>query len=177
MASELYDSFIADYYDESPVVTGGCRTWLSIATPCASSRSRTGAGLRHGAHHDSTVGGGKRITGLDLSERMLERAAKKRAALRVEAANVFTHTGDHGTVRSRRKIPAGHYPFPISAPAGSAAAGGFLDCVRKHLGAGRAADPGCVPDGCRANARSRAHARDAGDGIQTADAGSRITER
>jgi len=44
--------------------------------------------------------------------------------------------------------------------------------------AGRAADPGCVPDGCRANARSRAHARDAGDGIQNADGRLvRITER
>jgi len=52
-----------------------------------------------------------------------------------------------------------------------------LDCVRKHL-ARRAADSGRVPDGCRTDARSGAHARDIGDGVRNTDGRQvRITER
>jgi len=52
-------------------------------------RSRAGTGLRHGARHYGGAEAGKRITGLELSERMLERAVKKRRAP-VERVNAFT---------------------------------------------------------------------------------------
>jgi len=69
---------------------------------------------------------------------MLERAAKKRAALRVEARETSSpHTGGHGTVRSRRNIPAGHYPLPpFQHLLEVRQQVDCLDCVRKHLAPG-----------------------------------------
>src|SRR5260370_9140920 len=86
MNPALYDSFIADYYDESPVVSGRVE---EVAVDPDGVRDvgdpilEVGCGT--GRITMALAEAGKRITGLDLSERMLERAMKKRAALRVEA--------------------------------------------------------------------------------------------
>jgi len=81
----LYDSFIADYYDESPVVIGRVQ---DVAFYCDAAREfgdpvlelgcgtgRVTMALAERGHH---------VTGLDLSVRMLQRAEEKRAALSVE---------------------------------------------------------------------------------------------
>jgi len=88
MASELYDSFIADYYDESPVVSSRLQDvafYRDAVREFGDPVLELGCGT--GRITMALAEAGKRITGLDLSERMLERAVKKRAALRVEARN------------------------------------------------------------------------------------------
>jgi SAM-dependent methyltransferase len=86
MTNALYDSFIADYYDESPVVRGRVEDvafYRDAAREFGDPVLELGCGT--GRITMALAEAGKRITGLDLSERMLERAEKKRAALRVEA--------------------------------------------------------------------------------------------
>ena len=86
MTSALYDSFIADYYDESPVVSGRLQDvafYRDAAREFGDPVLELGCGT--GRITMALAERGKRITGLDLSERMLERAVKKRAELRVEA--------------------------------------------------------------------------------------------
>src|SRR5260370_2383741 len=86
MASELYDSFIADYYDESPIVKGRTQDvsfYRDAAREFGDPVLELGCGT--GRITMALAEAGKRITGLDLSERMLERAVKKRATLLVEA--------------------------------------------------------------------------------------------
>src|SRR5438094_8999544 len=86
MTSALYDSFIADYYDESPIDKGRLQ---DVAFDRNAVRDfgdpilELGCGT--GRITMALAEAGKRTTGHDLSGRMLERAVKKRAALRVEA--------------------------------------------------------------------------------------------
>src|SRR5258705_1592203 len=82
MTSALYDSFIADYYDESPVVKGRLQDvafYRDAARDFGDPVLELGCGT--GRVTMALAQAGKRVTGLDLSERMLERAVKKRAAL------------------------------------------------------------------------------------------------
>jgi SAM-dependent methyltransferase len=85
MPSALYDSFIADYYDESPLVQ---RRLQDLAFYREAAREYGDPVLELGCGTGrvtmALAEAGKRVTGLDLSERMLERAVQKRAALRVE---------------------------------------------------------------------------------------------
>src|SRR5205807_8525268 len=86
MSDSLYDSFIADYYDESPIVKGRVQDvafYRNAARDFGDPILELGCGT--GRITMALAEAGKRITGLDLSGRMLERAVKKRAALRVEA--------------------------------------------------------------------------------------------
>src|SRR2546426_9416057 len=86
MNSALYDSFIADYYDESPVVKGRLQDvafYRDAAREFGDPVLELGCGT--GSVAMALAEAGKRGTGLDLSQRMLERAGKKRAALHVEA--------------------------------------------------------------------------------------------
>src|SRR5437867_6541830 len=86
MTSALYDSFIADYYDESPIVKGRLQDvafYRNAARDFGDPILELGCGT--GRITMALAEAGKRITGLDLSGRMLERAVEKRAALRVEA--------------------------------------------------------------------------------------------
>ena len=81
----LYDSFIADYYDESPIVQQRSQ---DVAFYCHAAREIGDPVLELGCGTGRIIMAlakmGKRVTGLDLSERMLDRAAKKRAALNKE---------------------------------------------------------------------------------------------
>src|SRR5258707_2032154 len=86
MTSALYDSFIADYYDESPVVKGRVQDvafYRDAAREFGDPVLELGCGT--GRITMALAEAGKRITGLDLSERMLERAGIKHTALRAEA--------------------------------------------------------------------------------------------
>ena len=81
----LYDSFIADYYDESPIVrqrTQDVTFYRDAAREFGDPVLELGCGT--GRITMALAQTGKRVTGLDLSERMLEGAAKKRAALNKE---------------------------------------------------------------------------------------------
>src|SRR5882672_8054666 len=86
MNPALYDSFIADYYDESPVVSERLQDvafYREAVREFGDPVLELGCGT--GRIMMALADAGKRITGLDLSERMLERAVKKRAALNKEA--------------------------------------------------------------------------------------------
>ena len=85
MSNALYDSFIADYYDESPVVKGRLQDvafYRDAVREFGDPVLELGCGT--GRITMALAQAGKRVTGLDLSERMLERAVKKRAALFTE---------------------------------------------------------------------------------------------
>lgn len=82
MTSALYDSFIADYYDESPLVRGRTRDvafYFDAIHEHGDPVLELGCGT--GRITIALAEAGHRITGLDISERMLERCTQKRAAL------------------------------------------------------------------------------------------------
>ena len=82
----LYDSFIADYYDESPLIKGRVQDvafYRDAARDFGDPVLELGCGT--GRITMAIAEAGKRITGLDNSERMLECAIRKRAALTVES--------------------------------------------------------------------------------------------
>src|SRR5258708_34675961 len=86
MSSALYDSFIADYYDASPVVAGRTQDiafYRSATREFGDPVLELGCGT--GRVTMALAEDGYRVTGLDLSERVLERAAQKRAAFVREA--------------------------------------------------------------------------------------------
>src|SRR5260370_12894058 len=86
MNPALYDSFIADYYDESPVVSGRLQDvafYRDAARDFGDPILELGCGT--GRITMALAEAGKRITRLDLSERMLEPAMKQRDAVRVGA--------------------------------------------------------------------------------------------
>ena len=76
-----YNSFIAEYYDASPVVATrqDAPFYLSAAREWGEPILELGCGT--GRITLALAKGGYRVTGLDLSQRMLERCAEKRAAL------------------------------------------------------------------------------------------------
>lgn len=82
MSMALYDSFIAEYYDASPVVAGRERDiafYRSAAREYGDPVLELGCGT--GRIALALAADGYRVTGLDVSERMLARAASKRANL------------------------------------------------------------------------------------------------
>jgi SAM-dependent methyltransferase len=81
---------------------------------------------------------GKRITGLDLSERMLERAVEKRAALRVEARErLHLIQGDMTKFDLGERFRLIIIPFrPLQHLLEVKQQIACLDCVRKHLAPG-----------------------------------------
>ena len=82
MTSALYDSFIADYYDESPLVRGRTRDvafYRDAIHEHGDPVLELGCGT--GRIALALAQAGHRVIGLDISERMLERCDEKRAAL------------------------------------------------------------------------------------------------
>ncbi len=86
MSSALYDGFIADYYDESPMVRGRLR---DVAFYREAAKEYGGPVLELGCGTGritlALAEAGHQVTGLDISQRMLERAKRKRAELATEA--------------------------------------------------------------------------------------------
>src|SRR5579859_1834105 len=90
MTTALYDGFIADYYDESPMVRGRTRDvafYRAAVHEYGDPVLELGCGT--GRIALALAADGHRVTGLDISERMLERCNKKRAELRTEARERF----------------------------------------------------------------------------------------
>jgi SAM-dependent methyltransferase len=139
MASELYDSFIADYYDESPVVRERLQDvafYRDAAREFGDPVLELGCGT--GRIMMALADAGKRITGLDLSERMLERAVKKRAALNKEARErVHLVQGDMTQFDLGETFRLVIIPFrPFQHLLEVRQQVDCLDCVRKHLAPG-----------------------------------------
>src|ERR1700682_4536594 len=139
MASELYDSFIADYYDESPVVSGRLQDvafYRDAVREFGDPILELGCGT--GRISMALAEAGKRITGLDLSERMIARAVQKRAALSVEARErVHLIQGDMAKFDLGEKFRLVIIPFrPFQHLLEVQQQLDCLDCVRKHLAPG-----------------------------------------
>lgn len=139
MASELYDSFIADYYDESPIVRGRVQDvafYRDAAREFGDPILELGCGT--GRITMALAEEGKRITGLDLSERMLERAAKKRAALFTEERErVHLVQGNMARFDLGEKFRLVIIPFrPFQHLLEVQEQLACLECVRKHLAPG-----------------------------------------
>jgi SAM-dependent methyltransferase len=86
MSSALYDGFIADYYDESPIVRGRVRDvafYRDAVLEHGGPVLELGCGTGRVAL--ALAEAGHRVTGFDISERMLERCNQKRAEMRTEA--------------------------------------------------------------------------------------------
>ena len=139
MTDALYDSFIADYYDESPIVKGRLQDvafYRDAAREFGDPVLELGCGT--GRITMALAEAGKRVTGLDLSERMLERAAKKRAELRVEARErVHLVQGDMVRFDLGEKFRLIIIPFrPFQHLLEVREQVDCLECVRKHLAPG-----------------------------------------
>jgi len=86
MSTALYDGFIADYYDESPIVrgrTGDVNFYLDAVHEHGDPVLELGCGT--GRITLALAKAGHRVTGLDISERMLERCNQKRGRLTTES--------------------------------------------------------------------------------------------
>lgn len=139
MNSALYDSFIADYYDESPVVRGRKQDvafYRQAAREFGDPILELGCGT--GRITMALAEEGKRITGLDLSGRMLERAAKKRAALFTEERErVHLVQADMARFDLGEKFRLVIIPFrPFQHLLEVQEQLNCLECVRKHLALG-----------------------------------------
>ena len=139
MTQALYDSFIADYYDESPVVQKRLEDvafYRDAARDHGDPILELGCGT--GRVTMALAEEGKRVTGLDLSERMLERAVKKRAALHVEARErVHLIQGDMAQFDLRETFRLVIIPFrALQHLLEVRQQMDCLECVRKHLAPG-----------------------------------------
>jgi SAM-dependent methyltransferase len=135
----LYDSFIAEYYDESPLVRSRLEDvafYRDAARDYGDPILELGCGT--GRITMALAEAGKRITGLDLSERMLERAVKKRASLIVEARErVHLVQGDMTHFDLGEKFRLIIIPFrPFQHLLDVRQHMDCLACVRKHLARG-----------------------------------------
>src|SRR5207248_9500915 len=139
MSDSLYDSFIADYYDESPIVKGRVQDvafYRNAVRDFGDPILELGCGT--GRITMALAEAGKRITGLDLSGRMLEREVKKRAELRVEARErVHLMQGDMARFDLGEKFRLVIIPFrPFQHLLEVRQQMDCLECVRKHLAPG-----------------------------------------
>lgn len=139
MSSALYDSFIADYYDESPIVRGRTQDvafYREAVREFGDPVLELGCGT--GRITMALAQMGKRVTGLDLSERMLERAARKRSMLHTEERErVHLVQGDMAKFDLSEKFRLIIIPFrPFQHLLEVKQQMACLDCVRKHLMAG-----------------------------------------
>lgn len=139
MSQALYDSFIADYYDESPIVRGRLQDvnfYREAARDFGDPILELGCGT--GRVTLALAQMGKRVTGLDLSERMLECAARKRSALYTEERErVHLVQGDMAKFDLGEKFRLIIIPFrPFQHLLEVREQMDCLNCVRKHLAPG-----------------------------------------
>jgi len=134
-----YDSFIAEYYDTSPIVAG---RMLDIAFYRHAVRQYGDPALELGCGTGritlAIAEAGYRIVGLDLSQKMLERAGRKRAAMRREARErVHLVEADMTRFDLGEKFRSILIPFrPFQHLLETEQQLACLECVRKHLWAG-----------------------------------------
>lgn len=140
MSKALYDGFIADYYDESPLVRGRTRDvafYRDVVHEFGDPVLELGCGT--GRIALALAEAGHRVTGLDISERMLERCNQKRAALpRETRERVHLVQGDMTRFDLGEKFRVAIIPFrPMQHLLETAQQISCLESVRKHLHAGR----------------------------------------
>jgi SAM-dependent methyltransferase len=156
VSSALYDGFIADYYDAAPMVAGRphdvafyCYAAREFGEPVLELRCGTGRVTMALAERRY------RVTGLDLSKPMLERAEEKRAKLPAEErALVHLLQGDMTRFDLREKFSLVIIPFrpfqhlleQTSKFLVSTLCAGTLPRKAVDSGNGAAAHPGCFPD-------------------------------
>jgi ubiquinone/menaquinone biosynthesis C-methylase UbiE len=132
----LYDSFIADYYDSSPILT---QRTLDIPFYCRAAKQYGDAVLELGCGTGRITmpiaEEGHRIVGLDISKRMLERAMEKRAALRGEVRErVRLIQGDMTQFDLGERFRTILIPFrPFQHLLETEQHLACLNCSRKHL--------------------------------------------
>jgi len=135
----VYDSFIADYYDESPIVRGRTQD-VAFYRDAARDFGDPILELGCGTGRITMALGqmGKRVTGLDVSEKMLERAGRKRAALYTEERErVHLVQGDMAKFDLGEKFRLIIIPFrPFQHLLEVRQQLDCLECVRKHLAPG-----------------------------------------
>lgn len=132
----LYDCFIADYYDSAPMVTQRTHDvafYISTAKKYGDPVLELGCGT--GRITVAIAEAGYRIVGLDVSEKMLERAAEKRAHLRREARErLHLVQGDMTRFELNEQFRTVVIPFrPFQHLLETEQQMGCLNCVRKHL--------------------------------------------
>jgi len=132
----LYDSFIADYYDSSPMVvqrTQDVAFYSSAARKYGDPVLELGCGT--GRITMAIAEAGYRIVGLDISEKMLERAVEKRGTLRREARErVHLIQGDMTAFELGEKFRTIAIPFrPFQHLLEIEQQMECLHCARKHL--------------------------------------------
>jgi SAM-dependent methyltransferase len=139
MTDALYDSFIADYYDESPIV----QTRLSDVAFYRDAAWTFGGpvlelGCGTGRITLALAEAGHRITGLDLSQRMLRQAERRRAALppdlrgRVKLVHADMCQFDLGEQFPLVIIPFRGFQHLLEVEEQL----DCLECVKKHLSPG-----------------------------------------
>jgi SAM-dependent methyltransferase len=134
----LYDSFIADYYDTSPILakrTEDVAFYVNAVKKYGDPVLELGCGT--GRITMAIAEAGYRIVGLDISEKMLERAGEKRAARRREARErVHLVQGDMTDFDLGEKFRLIVVPFrPFQHLLEIEQQIGCLDCAKKHLAA------------------------------------------
>jgi SAM-dependent methyltransferase len=135
----LYDSFIADFYDHSPVVAGRAQDiafYRDAARESGDPVLELGCGTGRVAL--ALAEAGCRVTGLDLSQRMLDRCAEKRAALPPEVRKrVHLVQGDMTRFDLDEKFRLVIAPFrPFQHLLEVRQQLDCLECVRRHLAPG-----------------------------------------
>ena len=132
----LYDSFIADYYDSSPMVT---QRTQDVVFYCGAARRYGDPVLELGCGTGritlAIAEAGYRIVGLDISGKMLERAVEKRATVRREARErVHLVQGDMTQFDLGEKFRTVVIPFrPFQHLLETEQQMDCLNCVKKHL--------------------------------------------
>jgi ubiquinone/menaquinone biosynthesis C-methylase UbiE len=136
MGTALYDSFIAEYYDASPVVAGRTHdiafyrdTAISYGDPVLELGCGTGRVTK------AIAEAGHRITGMDISQRMLERASERLADLDDDAKErVQLIEGDMTRFELGEKFRLVIVPFrPFQHLLDIRQQMSCLDCVARHL--------------------------------------------
>lgn len=132
----LYDGFIAEYYDTSPMVTQRTQDvafYINAVKRYGDPALELGCGT--GRITVAIAEAGYRVVGLDLSEKMLERAAEKRQALRREARErVHLVQGDMTQFELGERFRCIVIPFrPFQHLLEIEQQVECLNCVRKHL--------------------------------------------
>jgi SAM-dependent methyltransferase len=140
VSSALYDGFIADYYDESPLVRarlGDVAFYRDAVDEFGDPVLELGCGT--GRITLALGEAGHRVTGLDISARMLERCSHKRAAMRTEGRErVHLVQGDMTRFDLGEKFQLVIIPFrPMQHLLEVEDQMSCLESVRKHLGVDR----------------------------------------
>jgi SAM-dependent methyltransferase len=135
----LYDGFIADYYDSSPIVvnrTQDVAFYANAARKYGDPVLELGCGT--GRITMAIAEAGYRVVGLDISEKMLERAVAKQTALRREVRErVHLVQGDMTQFELKEKFRTIIIPFrPFQHLLETEQQIGCLNCARKHLAGG-----------------------------------------